>query len=167
MYRSSVRNIFCPFHRQWNHIIESSIRDNLYFKSFCNGSMIIRRSASYANEAKTNLVRRVHGPATSDPKDSSSYLVVSILGPPNAGTICLELKYFTATITSFYLKFQMNQPSFCTNTCIGKSTLFNRLLCKQSNRAYRLSSEKEIRRPQRSRVRILHASDFYVGSLRF
>ena len=27
----------------------------------------------------------------------------------------------------------------------GKSTLFNRLLCKESNRAYRLASEKKIR----------------------
>ena len=35
----------------------------------------------------------------------------------------------------------------------GKSTLFNRLMCKESNKAYRLSSEKSSRRPNRSKVR--------------
>lgn len=34
----------------------------------------------------------------------------------------------------------------------GKSTLFNRLMCKESNKAYRLSSEKSARRPNRSKV---------------
>ena len=37
----------------------------------------------------------------------------------------------------------------------GKSTLFNRLMCKESNKAYRLSSEKSLRRPNRSKVRWL------------
>ncbi len=34
----------------------------------------------------------------------------------------------------------------------GKSTLFNRLMCKESNKSYRLSSEKSLRRPNRSKV---------------
>ena len=34
----------------------------------------------------------------------------------------------------------------------GKSTLFNRLMCKEANKAYRLSSEKKLRRPNRSKV---------------
>lgn len=34
----------------------------------------------------------------------------------------------------------------------GKSTLFNRLMCKESNKSYRLSSEKGSRRPNRSKV---------------
>lgn len=34
----------------------------------------------------------------------------------------------------------------------GKSTLFNRLMCKESNKSYRLSSEKSVRRPNRSKV---------------
>lgn len=38
----------------------------------------------------------------------------------------------------------------------GKSTLFNRLMCKESNRVYKLSSEKKPRRPKRSKGRIGH-----------
>jgi len=38
----------------------------------------------------------------------------------------------------------------------GKSTLFNRLMCKESNRVYKLSSEKQQRRPKRSKGRIGH-----------
>ena len=34
----------------------------------------------------------------------------------------------------------------------GKSTLFNRLMCRESNRTYKLSSEKRIRKAQRSKV---------------
>ncbi len=34
----------------------------------------------------------------------------------------------------------------------GKSTLFNRLMCKESNKSYRLTSEKKSRKPKRSRV---------------
>lgn len=45
-------------------------------------------------------------------------LVVSILGPSNA----------------------------------GKSTLFNRLMCKEANKSFRLSSEKSLRKSKRSKV---------------
>ena len=41
----------------------------------------------------------------------------------------------------------------------GKSTLFNRLMCKEANRAYKLASDKQQRKPRRSKVRknfILH-----------
>ena len=40
----------------------------------------------------------------------------------------------------------------------GKSTLFNRLMCKESNRSYRLTSEKKSRKPKRSRVSDLNGS---------
>ena len=36
----------------------------------------------------------------------------------------------------------------------GKSTLFNRLMCKESNKSYRLASDKNSRKPNRSRGRI-------------
>jgi len=36
----------------------------------------------------------------------------------------------------------------------GKSTLFNRIMCKDSNKAYRLTSEKSLRRPKRSHGRL-------------
>eukprot|EP00979_Chaetoceros_neogracilis_P007583 scaffold1602_cov249-Chaetoceros_neogracile.AAC.6 len=39
-------------------------------------------------------------------------------------------------------------------TNAGKSTLFNRLMCKESNRSYRLSSEKKSHKAKRSRGRI-------------
>ena len=34
----------------------------------------------------------------------------------------------------------------------GKSTLFNRLMCKESNKSYKLASERISRKPKRSRV---------------
>jgi GTP-binding protein len=38
----------------------------------------------------------------------------------------------------------------------GKSTLFNRIMCKESNRSYRLASDRQSRRPNRSKGRIGH-----------
>ena len=38
----------------------------------------------------------------------------------------------------------------------GKSTLFNRLMCKEANKTYRLASEKKLHKKKRSRGRIGH-----------
>ena len=54
--------------------------------------------------------------------DERSMLVVSVMGPPNA----------------------------------GKSTLFNRLMCKEANRAYRLASDKKPRNKRGAQGRVGH-----------
>jgi hypothetical protein len=67
-------------------------------------------------------------------------LVVSILGPPNAGTpmTCVyspEIRIANANLTFGFFILHL-----------GKSTLFNRLMCKEANRSYRLRSENRHRK---------------------
>ena len=77
------------------------------------------KSQIQSRNANTTYSRSASSSAFSDAIDEDDdKLIVSILGPPNA----------------------------------GKSTLFNRLMCKESNRTYRLASDKNRRRPQRSKV---------------